>query len=236
MVSSPLRPAAIDRTALIRGGLFGALANALVAGSPLYVRPLQDALWQRGDDGRLLLLVGIALALFAVHALLDFERARSLARLLPAGLGACGHRVAGLDRVWLIDAGWVPVHLLVLGVLHPVLGALALAGVAAVAAIIALCAAGPTVPREAASGPWQGERRLGGGVFGHPDAFDAGMRFCETVYRVLVVGLAAALLVQGELQPGQFVAGALIGVMALRSAVRAAALWRGCGGPVGDAP
>ncbi len=217
MASSTARHAAANRSALIRSCLFGALANLLVAGSALYARPLQDALWTDAGDGGLLLLVAIALGLFALHALLDFARIRELARLAPAG-GAS----AWLDRIWVPDAAWAPVHIAVLALLHPLPGALALAGVAAAAAMIAVGATG--APASLAHGP-AFDRQGGTGSFGCADSFLAGLRFCETVYQVLVVGLAAALLLRGTLQPSQFVAASLIGVAAMRAATQAAVSW-----------
>ncbi len=220
MASSTARHAALNRSTLARSGLFGALANLLVAGSALYAGPLQSALWDGAGNGALLALVAVALGLFALHALLDFAQTRELARLVPPG-GA----VAWLDRVWVLEAVWAPVHLAVLALLHPLLGALAMAGVAALAAMIALGATGPANPM---TGRSQVGRPVGGDGFDCADAFLAGLRFCETVYRVLIVGMAAALLMRGDLQPGLFVAASLIGIAAMRTASRAAAR-RHCG-------
>ena len=219
MASSTARHAAINRSALVRSGLFGALANLLVAGSALYAAPLQSALWDGAGNGALLALVVVALGLFALHALLDFAQARELGRLTPLG-----GTVAWLDRVWVLEAVWAPIHLAVLALLHPLLGALALAGVAAPAAMIALGATGPASPM---TGQSQVGRLAGGDGLGCADAFLAGLRFCEMVYRVLIVGMAAALLMRGDLQPGLFAAASLIGIAAMRTATRAAARWHG---------
>lgn len=218
MASSIARHAVINRSALIRSCLFGAAANLLVAGSALYARPLQDALWV-GADGSLLLLVAVALSLFAVHAVLDFAQSRELARLIPSD-GAAGW----LERLWVLEAAWAPVHLAVLMLLNPLMGAMALAGVAALAAMIALGAAGPA---SSVGGQSQLARLAGADSFGCTDGFLAGLGFCETVYRVLIVGLGAALLLRGDLTPGLFIASSLIGIAAMRAAARGAARWHG---------
>lgn len=219
MASSIARHAVTNRSALIRSCLLGAAANLLVAGSALYARPLQDALWVGADGGSLLLLVAVALSLFSLHAVLDFAQSRELARLVPSG-GAAGW----LERLWVPEAVWAPVHLAVLMLLNPLMGAMALAGVAALAAMIALGAAGPA---SAVGGQSQLARLAGADSFGCTDGFLAGLGFCEMVYRVLIVGLGAALLMRGDLTPGLFVAASLIGIAAMRTAARAAARWHG---------
>ncbi len=223
MASSIARYAAINRSALIRSILFGAAANLLVAGSALYTRPLQDALWTGADDGSLLLLVAIALGLFALHALLDFGQSRELAQLVPPG-AVSGAPAGLLERLWLLEAVWAPVHLAVLALLNPLMGAMALAGIAALSAMIAV---GATGPASAIGGRSQLARLAGADSFGCTDGFLAGLGFCETVYRVLIVGLGAALLVRGDLEPGLFVAVSLIGIAAMRAAARGAARWHG---------
>ena len=223
MASSIARHAAINRSALIRSVLFGAAANLLVAGTALYARPLQDALWTGADEGSLLLLVAIALGLFALHALLDFGQSRELARLLPPGV-VPGASAGWLERLWVLEAAWAPVQLAVLALLNPLMGAMALAGIAAPAAMIAV---GATGPASAIGGRSQLARLAGTDSFGCTDGFLAGLGFCETVYRVLIVGMAAALLVRGDLEPGLFVAASLIGIAAMRAAARAAARWHG---------
>lgn len=219
MASSIARHAVTNRSALIRSCLFGVAANLLVVGSALYARPLQDALWVGGDDGSLLLLVAVALSLFALHAMLEFAQSRELARLVPSGAAT-----GWLQRLWVLEAAWAPVHLAVLALMSPLMGAMALAGVAALAAMIAV---GATGPAHAAGGQSQLARLVGADSFGCTDGFLAGLGFCETVYRVLIVGLGAALLMRGDLTPGLFVAASLIGIAAMRAAARSAARWHG---------
>ena len=223
MASSIARHAATSRSALIRSVLFGAAANLLVAGAALYALPLQDALWVGADDGSLLLLVAVALGLFGLHALLDFGQSRELARLVPPG-ALPGAPAGWMERLWLPDAAWAPVHLAVLALLNPLMGALALAGIAALAAMIAV---GATGPARAPGGQSQLARLAGADSFGCTDGFLAGLGFCETVYRVLTVGMGAALLARGDLEPGLFAAASVIGIAAMRSAARAAARWHG---------
>ncbi|WP_434621639.1 hypothetical protein [Azospirillum sp. B2RO_4] len=223
MASSIARHVAASRSALIRSILFGAAANLLVAGTALYARPLQDALWTGAGDGGLLLLVAIALGLFALHALLDFGQSRELARLVPTGV-VPGVSAGWLERLWLPEAAWAPVHLAVLALLNPLMGAMALAGITALAATIAV---GATGPASAIGGQSPLTRLAGADSFGCTDGFLAGLGFCETVYRVLIVGLGAALLVRGDLEPGLFAATSLIGIAAMRAAARAAARWHG---------
>ncbi|MBY6261145.1 hypothetical protein EI613_04285 [Azospirillum sp. 412522] len=219
MASSFARHAVTNRSALIRSVLLGAAANLLAAGSALYARPLQDALWAGTGDGSLLLLVAVALGLFALYALLGFAQSRELARLVPSGMDA-----GWLERLWVPEAAWAPVHLAVLALLSPLMGAVALAGIAALAATIAVGATGPASPTDAQP---QLSRLAGADSFGCADGFLAGLGFCETVYRVLIVGLGAALLMRGELEPGLFVAVSVIGLSAMRAAARAAARWHG---------
>ena len=119
-----------------------------------------------------------------------------------------------LERLWLPEAAWAPVHLAVLALLNPLMGAMALAGIAALAAMIAV---GATGPASAIGGRSQLARLAGADSFGCTDGFLAGLGFCETVYRVLIVGLGAALLVRGDLEPGLFVAVSLIGIAAMRA-------------------
>lgn len=223
MASSIARYAAINRSALIRSILFGAAANLLVAGTALYARPLQDALWTGAGDGSLLLLVAIALGLFALHALLDFGQSRELARLVAPGV-VPGAAAGWLEHLWVLEAVWAPVQLAVLALLNPLMGAMALAGIAALAAMIAV---GATGPASAIGGRSQLARLAGADSFGCTDGLLAGLGFCETVYRVLIVGMGAALLVRGDLEPGLFVAASLIGIAAMRAAGRAAARWHG---------
>jgi len=211
MVPPSAPDTAAARRALASAGVFGALANILVLCAPLYVGAMYDGLIRGRDGGGSFLLALAALGLFALYTALDAARARALARSGSAPRGG------GPDRGWRLDAAWIPVHLLVLAWLHPYLGALALAGVAALAA---LAAAG-----ELAEQPLRG---------GQSTAFQAGLRFCGVVYQALAIGAGAALVMHDSLEPGAFLGGALIVLTVLPAAARAAGARRE--GPVAVRP
>jgi len=207
-----------SRPALVRAGVFAALANGLVLAAPLYSTPLYE--WLREDrSGGSLILAAIALALFAAHTLLEFARSRALSQANPPT-----RIVAGPNVTWLIDAPWIPAHLLVLAGLHPILGAMALAGVAALGALVAVGALSPWDTARQDLPPWSDD------PFGPMDAFHTGLRFCGAVYQTLIVGAGAALVLHGTLSPGLFAGAALIAVAAMRTTVRVAVRGR-CGQP-----
>ncbi|CAO3430004.1 hypothetical protein [Azospirillum doebereinerae] len=211
MVPPSAPDTAAARRALASAGVFGALANILVLGAPLYVGVLHDRLLQDRGDGGPFLLALAALGLFALHTALDAARSRALAH------GGCARRDTGPDTAWRLDAVWIPVHLLVLAWVHPYLGAMALAGVAALAAL-------------AAAGEFS-EQPLRGG---QSTAFQAGLRFCGVVYQALAIGAGAALVLHDELAPGAFLGGVLIVLTVLPAAARAAGARRE--GPVAVRP
>ncbi|XKH36495.1 hypothetical protein ACIU1J_19080 [Azospirillum doebereinerae] len=199
MVPPSAPDTAAARRALASAGVFGALANLLVLCAPLYVGVLYDSLLQDRGNGGALLLALAALGLFGIHTALDAARSQALAR------SGSARRGAGPDRAWLLDAVWIPVHLLVLAWVHPYLGAMALAGVAALAA---LAAAG-----ELSEQPLRG---------GHSTAFRAGLRFCGVVYQALALGVGAALVLHDALAPGLFLGGVVVVLTVLPAAARAA--------------
>lgn len=202
----------VQRSSLIKAGACAALAHGLVLGAPLYTVPMLDQLREAGDDGRILILATVALGLFTLHTLLDGARARASAPDL-----------IGPGPAWRLDALWIPVHLLVLTLLHPTLGAMALAGIAALGTLIALGALAGPAPWD--SGP-QSFARWAEDPYGPSDAFTIGLRFCGVVYQALIVGVGVGLVLQDALSPGLFAGAALVATATMRTTVRMVAALR----------
>ncbi|MBP2230592.1 ABC-type protease/lipase transport system fused ATPase/permease subunit [Azospirillum agricola] len=189
---------------LAGAGAVGVLANGLVLCAPLYAAPMYDWLREDRSSAGPLVLAAAALGLFGVHTLLNAMHARR-------------------DAAWRFDALWIPPYLLALAFLHPILGAMAVAGVAALAALIAadeLSAPSPWSAGGRESRPWTAD------PFGPADAFHTGLRFCGVVYQALILGAGAALVLHDTLAPGPFAGAALIAVATMRTAVRVTAAWR----------
>ncbi len=201
-----------QRFVTVKAGLCAALANGLVLCAPLYAAPMIDRLREGGDTRQLLILAAAALGLFGLYTLLDGARARAAA----AG-------VMGPAQAWRFDAVWIPAHVLVLGLLHPTLGAMALAGIAALGTLVAVGALAGAAPWD--SGP-QSFARWTDDPYGPVDGFTIGLRFCGMVYQALIVGLGAGLVIQDSLSPGLFAGAALISIAMMRSTVRAVAALR----------
>lgn len=202
----------LQRSSLVKAGISAALANGLVLGAPLYTVPMLERLRGSADDSQSLILAAAALGLFTLHTLLDGARAR-----------ASAPNVMAPGMAWRLDALWIPVHVLVLTLLHPTLGAMALAGVAALGTLIALGALAGPAPWD--SGP-QNVARWTDDPYGSSDAFTIGLRFCGVVYQALIVGVGAGLVLQDALSPGLFAGAALIATGTMRTTVRTVAALR----------
>jgi PrtD family type I secretion system ABC transporter len=142
------------RPAFAAAGLFSLAINLLLLVSPLYMLQVYDRVLTSGSVDTLVLLSVLALALLGVFAAADSGRRRVLAligralgellehRLFATGMGAAGRRlesaVADLGRVQglfangtiqpLFDAPFVPMFALFVFLVHPLLGAVTLAG------------------------------------------------------------------------------------------------------------
>lgn len=202
----------VQRSSLIKAGTCATLANGLVLGAPLYTVPMLEQLRETSNGGQTLILAAGALGLFALHTLLDGARAR-----------ASAPDVMGPGLAWRLDALWIPVQLLALTLLHPTLGAMALAGVAALGTLIALGALAGPAPWD--SGP-QCFARWTDDPYGPSDAFNIGLRFCGMVYQALIVGVGVGLVLQDALSPGLFAGAALIATATMRTTVRTVAALR----------
>jgi len=202
----------VQRSSLIKAGAYAALANGLLLGAPLYTVPMLERLRGNGDGRQFLILAAAALGLFTLYTLLDGARAR-----------ASTPDVMGPGLAWRLDALWIPVHVLVLTLLHPTLGAMALAGVAALGTLIALGALAGPAPWD--SGP-QSFARWTDDPYGPSDAFHIGLRFCGVVYQALIVGVGVGLVLQDALSPGLFAGAALIATATMRTTVRTVAALR----------
>ncbi|WP_375687326.1 type I secretion system permease/ATPase [Pseudooceanicola sp. LIPI14-2-Ac024] len=147
-----LRPA---RPLFCAVAVFGLAANLLLLTGPLYMLQVYDRVLVSGSVETLVALSLIAVFLFAVMGMLDHARARILARvgaqvqarlarrtfgaaLAREGPGGEGLRdldaiarfLASAAPLALIDLPWTPLFLVLIVMLHPWLGALALAGAA----------------------------------------------------------------------------------------------------------
>ena len=140
--------------------LFSGLSSLLALVPAIFSIQVYDRVLSSRSGATLLLLLGITLFLVVIWVVLDGARQRILlvlasaldeslapgaGRALVAGhsgavrdLATVRHALGGMPMVALFDAPWLPVILLALGLLHPKLGALATAGVAAVLALMFL--------------------------------------------------------------------------------------------------
>ncbi|MCX7888852.1 MAG: ATP-binding cassette domain-containing protein, partial [Rhodobacteraceae bacterium] len=132
------RPGAM-RTAFAAAIAFSILSNLMMLTSPLYMLLVYDRVLASGSVETLAVLLGTAAVVFALTAVLDDARARIFLRLALAGGTGQDGPAAGDDRralaspgfVAALDLPFVPLFLAVLWALHPLVGAVGTAGVAA---------------------------------------------------------------------------------------------------------
>ena len=145
---------------LVTVALFSGLSSLLALVPAIFSIQVYDRVLSSRSGATLLLLLGITLFLVVIWVVLDAARQRILlllaaaldeglaptaGRVLMAGhhgaakdLATVRHALGGTAMVALFDAPWLPVILLALGLLHPVLGALATVGVAGALALMLL--------------------------------------------------------------------------------------------------
>jgi PrtD family type I secretion system ABC transporter len=146
------------RSGVFAVGIFSLFVNLLLLTTPLYMMQIADRVLISGSAPTLLLLTGLAFAVMAISAGLDFVRLRLLARLgarfdrqlsgpvfdLVIGGGARSQSsgrgqplrdletlrafISGNGLTALCDAPWTPLFLIVIFLMHPWLGLVALAG------------------------------------------------------------------------------------------------------------
>ncbi len=119
----------------------------------------------------------------------------------------------------LLDAPWLPLYTLGLGLVHPGLGAMALVGLSA---LLALGAADDLHrdEAEAESSPADGADSLWGTTGDTTDLMAVGLHFCCVVYQVLLLGVTVVLIQRGELSPGVAPGVFILAWAALRTAQR----------------
>jgi PrtD family type I secretion system ABC transporter len=143
---------------LLAVAVFGFVANALLLAIPLYTLQVFDRVLTSRSVETLAMLTLLALGALAVFGALDALRARTLVRVACWTRRACGPRIlaraveeaalrpgpapgealrdlarvrgflCGPPVVHLLDLPWVPLHLGVVALIHPLLGAVAAAG------------------------------------------------------------------------------------------------------------
>lgn len=167
-----------------------------------------------------------------------FGDATAMDRLSPRGResGALHNRYRDLASVRgflagpmtgpLLDLPWLPVYALVLTVVHPGLGAMALVGLSA---LLALGAAEDISNEDADPAPAQPnaslpDASLWGTAGDFRDLAAVGLHFCCVVYQALLLGLALVLIQRGELSPGTLPGVFIIGGVMMRTAHRNLAL------------
>ena len=145
------------RSAFVTVGAFSFCINLLVLTVPIYMVQVFDRVMTSRSEDTLMVLTLAALMALGVMAILDFIRSRMLvriglwldARLGPelfaaalgpggAGVGASTQGIRDLSQIRnfltgsgvfaLLDAPWVPLFILLIFVLHPTLGVMALVG------------------------------------------------------------------------------------------------------------
>ena len=146
-----------SRKAMVAVGLFSAVINMLMLVSPIYMLQLYDRVLTSGNVSTLVALTGIALFLLGVLALMDIVRQRIMVRVSTHLDGDLGDRVfyslfnSNLSRAKMtsqpirdfetvrqfittpglfaiFDAPWVPFFLIIVFIIHPILGLIALTG------------------------------------------------------------------------------------------------------------
>ncbi len=162
-----------------------------------------------------------------------FGDATAMDRLSPRGResGAPHNRYRDLASVRgflagpmtgpLLDLPWLPVYALVLAVVHPGLGAMALVGLSA---LLALGAAEDISNEDADPAPAQPNASLWGTAGDFRDLAAVGLHVCCVVYQALLLGLALVLIQRGELSPGTLPGVFIIGGVMMRTAHRNLAL------------
>jgi PrtD family type I secretion system ABC transporter len=171
------------RTALVAVAIVSLFVNVLMLTIPLYMLQLYDRVLMSRSDETLLYLTLAAVGALLVLSALDALRSRILVRVsawLENRLGpeALGRAVSGLlegqpygvqavrdlsqvrqfiaspSIFSLFDAPWVPVYLLVIYLLHPVLGAIALAGAVVLFLLAVANEMATRAPLKAANEQW----------------------------------------------------------------------------------
>ncbi len=268
-----------QRGALLAAFGFGAAGNLLLFAGPLYMLQVYDRVLPARSPETLVALSGLVAVLFAAMVGFDLLRQQILTRVAlrlaaalegpaldaalrhPAPGAAARAAEAGRDvealrlalasplAVAVGDLPFVPVFLLAVWVLHPALGALALAGVAGLvllaavgrlgeravagraaqalaetAALVAAMAAAAGPLRGTAAEPglaarWRSARSRarvaaldGSRAAGTTAALARGLRHG---LQSAVLGLAAALVLSGQLSPGGIVAAMVLATRAL---------------------
>ena len=237
------------RGLFLAAALFSLLANLLMLAQPLYMLQIYDRVLSTGRVETLLMLTLIVAAAVVVMVAIEAARNILLSRIghwlesrlapelldvsvkarlrgEPGGaqlLGELGKVRSFISAHGLgvfFDAPWVPIFVLVLFVLHPWIGALALVTALVMLVLAVLTEVCSRRPLKAAS---IAQSRAG-------DYADGAIRNAEVIAamiaQVAVLGVGAFLVLRQELTAGGMIAGSIILSRALAPVEQAVGAWR----------